>query len=393
MANSLVAVLGIGGSGGSAIPIGSMVQFSPAAKGNFVTCGQEFLRAGYVKPYNLTYASSCTSNPELRVYGDLVNTYTVPAYCRAHFLTANSRYVYTAYGDPVARYNTSMLLPAHTECTGFFTPMSKASCCTTTYIVVPRDGNLPLQYTADGAAWASVGGTWTSTPLKTAINYFNNKWLAISSLKGEAKEIAYIDAASPAGAWSMAMANASVYQTVTDSIAYGAALWCAVGTGVNWTNGAIATSPDGLTWTDRSPMCGLVGGVKVGSNLMWTGQKFIARFDGKWATSTNGTYWTWLTDTINTGAAYTAGACDNGNGRVLLVGPNGMGIISPDHGATWIPLQTSMVATEVGYTNNIPWVTNWTSKTFVAFSDPVLNPPEYVGMVPSDTALRHVRIK
>lgn len=365
-----------GSSGvGTANLIGSLVQFGPAAKNEINDGTNVYLRCGYVKPFNVNYTASIAAAAELKVVG-LADNKRIGAVAggvmQVYYLSSGTRYLYIGSGQSIAKYNTALTdlsFTSVTNATGFVAPNNAAGFCNSSYVVLPTAANSALQWSSNGVNWAQVGGTWTSTPLKTAISYGNSKWLAISSLNGTAGEIAYINNAVPTGAWTTTPAAANYGQTATNSIAYNptAGVWCAVGSG-SASIGLVLTSTNGTTWVDRTASCGIAITGSSASNLVWTGQNFIAKLDTRWASSTDGQTWALIDAATSNSVNYTNIATDGG-GKVVITGTNNSGIYSSDHGATWTPFQVTTTATQIGYAANQLWIATTSGVSFISVTD------------------------
>jgi hypothetical protein len=101
------------------------------------------------------------------------------------------------------------------------------------------------------------------------------------------------------------------------AVTYGGGVYVAVGQG-------IATSPDGLIWTDRSP-----DGLNYFSSIIYFRDQFIIDGLSRW-TSPDGTQWTQPNAPLPTGGvAY-------GNGLFVTIGWEG-GVATSSDGINWTP--------------------------------------------------------
>lgn len=118
--------------------------------------------------------------------------------------------------------------------------------------------------------------------------------------------------------------------------AYGASLYV-----VGGTNGYIATSPDGVTWTQQASQ--FVGQTVYG--LVWSGSLFVAvGAAAKVSTSPDGVTWTARTATGAAGALLMS--VGFGNGLYVIGGQSGYLATSPD-GVTWTQRTSSFGATNL----------------------------------------------
>lgn len=150
--------------------------------------------------------------------------------------------------------------------------------------------------------------------------------------------------------------NWTVRDTSTDRPLYGVANapggnWVAVGddTSGGATAGVAFSSPDGITWTERTVAC------KALRRVVWcprAGLFFAAGVGGARATSPDGITWT---DRTDTGAEWLAedviDVATDGEGTILVLGTDGSGDIdvysvwcSTDGGLTWVDRAFPIVA-------------------------------------------------
>jgi Calx-beta domain-containing protein len=133
-----------------------------------------------------------------------------------------------------------------------------------------RQGSGLALVSADGRTWSEAVGTPGTL---RGVTYGAGQFVAVGT---EASALRSADG----GTWTAASLPAGALS----SVAYGAGLFVAVG------EGRLLTSPDAVTWTDRS--ASLPPGAQYLSDLTWTGSRFVAAGLDGIATSTDGVSWT-----------------------------------------------------------------------------------------------------
>jgi hypothetical protein len=109
-----------------------------------------------------------------------------------------------------------------------------------TFVAIPTGGN-QTSYTTNGITW-STGGNLPSSTTWTSLAYGNGRFVAIAS---GGRTVAY--SLNKGLSWAAATPGLPSSQTWT-SIRYGQGLFVAIAQGTD----VIATSPDGITWTQRT---------------------------------------------------------------------------------------------------------------------------------------------
>ena len=222
-------------------------------------------------------------------------------------------------------------------------------------------GTVTLSFTACNKSGGSTSGSsssggptnWTPVADSTfgssrinAIAYGNNRFVA----GGLGGRIAY----SANGATWTRVSDSKFGTQIVDiinDIAYGASNFVAVGQGIfgSYGIGRITYSTDGATWgavVDSKINTGIRGDSTFGEDngitaIAWGGNRFIAGgTNGKMAYSTDGTTWTAVADspfpsTNSSGDSYFIAAIAYGNNRFVVVGEEGKMAYSTD-GAKWI---------------------------------------------------------
>lgn len=415
MANSLAAVLGMGGSGGSACPIGGLVLI-PGAPVNFNDGSAEYLLTGTLKPYSTDYASALLNASQLGVYGSNAKQYGG--------VTGNNFQFYAHIGGKyVAMYSNgyySTDLVSWTMCTVGSGSLATIRPAVGNGYVVQANASAGYvhQRTTDGVTWANVGGNFASSPAFSpssgAICFAPGVgWMALASLSGTAGELSYIANVVPTGTWTLS-AGTNLGMSAVNGLAYGNGVFVAVGGASGLINKVATCSTMGGVWTDRSANSTLqLTTNTAGTDVVFSGQNFVATFAQiGLARSSDGITWTKIDIPKLLTGVYPAKMCTDGNGTVLatvqaLVGSDTYGSfmwISTDHGVTWKSGQF--------YTGKIPGQANYVSPSFAngqfiinhagSHQSPQLlgdlAAPDYVGLQKTSTnsdskSYYHVRIK
>ena len=151
--------------------------------------------------------------------------------------------------------------------------------------------------------------------------------------------------------------------------AWNGSLWC-----MGSDNGRIGTSPDGITWTNRTSLSSSAWGSSSSvRSMIWGGDRFVALgTNGKCATSFDGINWTNQTQlattawgTSQTPYFYTL-AYSASLGLFMAGGNSGQVAYSSD-GATWT-VNTTALNTAWGATRTVQAMVGTTSH-FIAFAD------------------------
>ncbi len=132
--------------------------------------------------------------------------------------------------------------------------------------------------------------------------------------------------------------------TCARGVVWGGTVFCAIGE-----DGKIATSPDGITWTNRTSLPGTTWGTSaVVRGIVWTGAQFVViGDDNKVATSPDGTTWTYRTGLRSVWDAVSPGHCLAWNGTTLVAGGEFGRIATSADGITWTN-RTSLSGTSWG---------------------------------------------
>ena len=107
------------------------------------------------------------------------------------------------------------------------------------------------------------------------------------------------------------------------------------------TSGRVATSPDGVTWTNQTGLSSTGWSTTYITSINWNGSQFlVAGGTGKVATSPDGVTWTYQTGLSSTAWSTTQVNDIHWNGsQYLIVGNSGKVATSPD-GVTWTNITT-----------------------------------------------------
>ncbi|MFD1175045.1 cadherin-like beta sandwich domain-containing protein [Paenibacillus puldeungensis] len=175
------------------------------------------------------------------------------------------------------------------------------------------------------------GITWTKKYLNNGylfdVIFANNRWIAVgenSVLPAGGLVITSEDGEN----WSE---QRSVSDNQLDGIAYNGSLFVVVGE-----NGTLLTSPDGVSWTDRSASSGF-GNASM-YRVAYGNGMFVAVGDkGAIYTSPDGMVWT---SKVSGTADFLYGV-DYGNGKFVAVGGKAL-LTSSDNGATWKAVSTDV---------------------------------------------------
>lgn len=203
--------------------------------------------------------------------------------------------------------------------------------------------NESMNYLPPGGADVATGtvGGLVAAALSTwivgAIPYKAAGWSGVVEMTtgANAGRIVAVGAGSPAAysdtqgrTWVTATIPAANYTTVCFGGPAGL-----VAVGINGAVGAIATSPTGATWTDRSPGFPSAGPF---ASVKWNGARYVAvGSPGVGAWSTDGITWTLVTlPTVNASNAYQSVDWSPTASLWLAVGSSGASATSPD-GNTW----------------------------------------------------------
>jgi hypothetical protein len=272
------------------------------------------------------------------------------------------------------------------------------------YLVWASEINLPPTWTSNGTTFASVGGTFTSTPRKTAGAFGNNVWCMLTSLNGTTGERFAIQNANPTGTWTVDQFNFGM--TICQEMAFGNGIFVIVGSSDTATSGKIftTTNPATNSFTDRTTSLGVTfpSTPSGPDSVVFTGTHFVLRYQHRYFRSTNGASWTETTST-NTFTTTNKKMVTDGNGKIIIpisLSPLTV-LISYDHGATWGAAQLSLGNIPTGggsttlwlsFTNN-KWFENHSGQNtsirdFGSFSAT----PDSVG-IQAATANTYVRIK
>ncbi len=157
---------------------------------------------------------------------------------------------------------------------------------------------------------------------------------------------------SNAGAtWTLVPSSFGASTVLAVTYSTSASLWIAAGG-----SGKLATSIDGLSWTQRTSSFSttFINGLYASSSLI-----VAVGFDGKLATSTNGTSWTQRSSSFVTSSIY-AVASDTESGRFVAVGDSGK-IAYSANGLSWTQ---AFPATSFG--NSIVRAVDATTEVYVA---------------------------
>lgn len=143
---------------------------------------------------------------------------------------------------------------------------------------------------ADGVMTSPDGITWTTrNGAAQALAYWDEVTVEGSTLVAVG---ARIDRAGPPimtstdNGVTWTSRTSSLNNSTFFAVAFGAGVFCAIG------SGAVMTSPDGITWTTGS----LPGGVSFARAIAWNGTAFCAIADKHIITSANGLVWTIVPD-------------------------------------------------------------------------------------------------
>lgn len=391
--------------GGGGVPVGSLVS-APFAKINFTDGAAEYLRTGSIKTYSATYDTALAAQPQLGVYGnDTAQKGTTTGTAFNFYGYVGTNYFTTGNNN----YSADLSMWNAATYTNSFSSQVRPAVGNGYGVVVATGVNLAHQYTTNGSTFSSVGGTFTTCPVKTAICYAPSVgWLALSSLAGTAGEQSYIANINPTGSWTVG-AGTNVSMTAVKAVAYGNGVFVAVGTSVG-AYGKIATcSTLGGTWTDRTSGASFITLAGYdGVDVVFTGTHFVAIFNpGIVARSTDGITWTRVT-IPQVGPQYANYLATDGAGKVVAC-PAASGTstnlpvfyYSMDHGATWVVRQmyVGKVAGQAGYCTpsyaNGKWIINHGG----AYQSPQdlgsMSAPDFVGIQTSFgiEVQQHVRIK
>lgn len=158
------------------------------------------------------------------------------------------------------------------------------------FVAVANDSagtNARVQTSPDGITWTSrtaPAGLWQD------VTYGNGTWVAVAQGSVTNK---VMTSTNNGVSWT-ARSTSMALSTSANSIAYGAGLFV-----VTPTSGtAYMTSPDGITWTNRTFSVSRGYG-----DVRWLNDRFVAFQSGTISYSTTGTSWTDVTITGNWGAA------------------------------------------------------------------------------------------
>lgn len=394
--------------GGGGVPVGSLVS-APFAQINFTDGAAEYLRTGSIKTYSATYDTVLAAQPQLGVYGsDTAQKGTTTGTSFNFYGYVGTNYFTTGS----LNYSTDLTTWNATTYTNSYTSQVRPAVGNGYGVVVAAGANSAHQYTNNGSTFSSVGGTFTTCPVKTAICYAPSVgWLALSSLAGTAGEQNYIANINPTGSWTVG-AGTSVSMTAVKAVAYGNGVFVAVGTS-GGVNGKIATcSTLGGTWTDRTSGASFITlAGHDGVDVVFTGTHFVASFpNGSFlARSSDGITWTRVTfpSVVSQGPYYLA---TDGAGKVVGCSANTSKPVfyySADHGATWVVRQmyVGKVAGQANYCTpsyaNGKWIINHAGSYQSPQDLGSMSAPDFVGIQTSFAAggaagtdvQQHVRIK
>ena len=409
------------GAGGSGLPIGAMISALDMPV-NFSSGGAEYLRAGALKAYDSSYAAAIAAAPQLRVFGNATKTkastvgttgYTSYSYVGTNYVAISGNGVY--YSSDLSSWtNVSTVTPNQSL---------RRAASSGSYIVVPASAsNTAPQYSSNGSTFSAVGGTWTTCPAKSAIAFGNNIWVALSSLNGTNGEQAYIAAANPSGAWTVA-ASTNLGITTVAAVAYGASVFVAVGDSGSGAGKIATCSTPAGGWTDRTTSSGITFQQgEVMNDVVFDGTAFVASTSaGRILASTDGVSWTdcscfdlseysqvgtligsprkvvLASDGVGTVVAMSGGYDGNSAKARSLIA------ISTDHGVTWSQAQVfagkAPLITSTRITRSISFANSrWLANQSGAYQSVVdlgtsFATPDYIGVQNQAFAGQYVRIK
>ena len=162
--------------------------------------------------------------------------------------------------------------PPYPSCPFYYTPPRALAANGSRLVAIDTSGSWVSS--DDGTTWGphtSFGSYWAMQ----GIAWGNNNWVAV----GNASTVA---TSTTGTAWTIQDLSSLPSYDLYDA-AWNGTIFVAVG------NNGILSSPDGVTWTDRTPLSfsGMLRGVA------WGNGRFVATgLNGAVATSTNGTVWT-----------------------------------------------------------------------------------------------------
>lgn len=342
--SDLLTLIGASSGGGSSVPLGSLID-APGNTVLFNNGNEQYLQTGNLIPYSVDYANLIDQAKFNAVFGS--NT-------KQHGTTSGSQlcwyaYVGGKYVIPSGAGSYSTDLDSWASCSYAQATANIRPAVGNGYAVFAASAaNVPIQYTTNGTALSSVGGSWGTSPAKTAICYAPSVgWLALSSLGGATGSQAHIANINPSGSWTISTAT-TIGMTTVNAVAYGNGVFVAggVSTGVN---AKLATCASlGGVWTDRTAGASAI--TQTSHNIIdvvFTGSRFVAVLStGSVIRSADGVTWetvAWPIIGTNTptrlatdGTGYVV-ATPNASGGVVSAYP--VFWLSKDNGATWIAHQ------------------------------------------------------
>ncbi len=216
------------------------------------------------------------------------------------------------------------------------------------FVLVQTGGS--VQTSPDGAVWTAVPATGVIGT--SAVAWSGARYVAVGgsdSLTGA--PVAPIFASTDAITWTAVSPPAWLGNRIYSAVIWTGSKFVALGVTTCFTvncnssnTGLVATSPDGLTWTQTSEPTG----VALGS-IVWDGSKFVAGGGEGVGTSTDAVNWTFGPSVLTLPATTPGGVQFTGvvwaGNHFVAVGKSGMIIDSPD-GVTWTS-KSSTVLTDL----------------------------------------------
>lgn len=179
------------------------------------------------------------------------------------------------------------------------------------------------------------GTAYYPDPIIADFVYANGTFVAVGYRSGTDPYNNFVLTSTDGATWTWRDVDTATSTARTlFSVAYGAGLFVAVGSG-----GFISTSPDGVTWTTRTS----AHGAAEISSVIFAGGRFVAAGGNTTAnsvqTSTDGITWTARTGAIAPSNSYVQLAYDPTSGLYAMscggVGSSSLGIQTSPDGITW----------------------------------------------------------